>query len=121
MHALLAILAATTLLLQQPLTGALGKGETHAYEVQLRRGESADVVVAQQGVDVIVELVSPAGAIFDAIDGPTGRQGNEEAEILAAESGRYQVRVRPFDENEPVAAYRIELRTRRSVGRTASP
>jgi erythromycin esterase len=67
---------------------------------------------------VIVELVSPKGVVFDAIDGPTGRQGDEGAEILAAESGRYQVRVRPFDASEPVAAYRIALRARRNVAET---
>jgi hypothetical protein len=46
MHALFAVLAAAALVVQQPLTRTLGKGEIHAYEVQLKRGESAEVVVA---------------------------------------------------------------------------
>jgi erythromycin esterase len=97
---------------------ALQPGEAHRYELQLRRGESADVVVQQKGIDVVVELRGPGGALLDAVDGPTGRNGDERAEIVAGESGTYAITVRPYDGNEPAGRYRIEIAEVRSVAAT---
>jgi erythromycin esterase len=82
------------------------------YDVALRRGESAEVIVHQHGIDVIVELRSPHGALLDAVDGPTGREGDERVEIIATESGRYRIHVRPFDANETSGTYTVEVNQR---------
>jgi erythromycin esterase len=98
----------------------LGPGAAHEYELQLRRGESADVVVQQKGVDVVVELRAPNGVLVDEIDGPTGRNGDERVEIIAAEGGPYRLTVRPYGAGEPAGAYRIEVRAVRSVAATGA-
>ena len=85
----------------------LQPGTSHQYELQLNRGESAEVVIRQQGVDVVVELTSPGGKLLDVIDSPTGRYGDEVVEVMAEESGTYGIRVRPFDQLEPVGKYRL--------------
>ncbi|HEX8170775.1 MAG TPA: erythromycin esterase family protein [Thermoanaerobaculia bacterium] len=95
----------------------LSPGGADTYDVKLRRGQSADVVVQQQGVDVVVELRAPDGTLLDEIDGPTGRNGAERAEIVAATGGTYRVRIRPFDANEPAGNYDIHT-TIRSVAET---
>jgi erythromycin esterase len=97
---------------------ALQPGAAHRYELRLRRGESADVVVQQKGIDVVVDIRGPGGALLDEIDGPTGRNGDERAEIIAAESGTYTVTVRPYDEHEPAGRYRIEVAEVRSAAAT---
>jgi hypothetical protein len=96
----------------------LPPGAAHRYEVSLKRGQSADVVVQQKGVDVVVELRAPNGALLDEVDGPTGRNGDERFEIFAKDAGRYAVTVRPFDAKEPAGTYRIEVKEIRGVAAT---
>ena len=96
----------------------LQKGGSDTYALQLKRGESAAIVVHQQGVDVVVEVISPAGALLDSVDGPTGRNGDENVEIIAATSGEYQLRIRPYDANEPAGDYTLEVTAVRSVAAT---
>jgi erythromycin esterase len=96
----------------------LPPGATHAYEVRLKRGESAEVIVEQKGVDVVVELHAPNGTLLDEVDAPTGRNGEERVEILATETGRYGIVVRPYAANEPAGAYVIDVRELRGVAAT---
>ncbi|MGH9948647.1 MAG: erythromycin esterase family protein [Pyrinomonadaceae bacterium] len=100
------------------LEQTLKPGVSHAYAVRLERGESAEVVVRQQGVDVIVDVRNPAGKLLDSIDSPTGRNGDETVEIIAQESGIYGITVRPFDSNEPAGGYRLEVRALRDARET---
>ncbi|HEX6123746.1 MAG TPA: erythromycin esterase family protein, partial [Pyrinomonadaceae bacterium] len=93
-------------------------GESHEYRLNLNRGESAEVVVGQRGVDVIVELRSPAGRILDVIDGPTGRTGDEIVEIIAAERGNYVLIVRPFGRGAASGDYELEVRALRGARET---
>src|SRR4051794_8768366 len=88
------------------------------YDIQLRRGESANVAVHQHGLDVVVELHSPRGTLLDVVDGPTGREGDEHVEIIAVESGRYRIHVRPFDANETSGSYAVEVVARRNAAAT---
>src|SRR6267143_640055 len=101
------------------LEATLKSGISHEYTLRLARGESAEIVVHQQGVDVVVELKSPAGKLLDSIDSPTGRNGDEVVEIIAQESGTYDLQVRPFDSNEPAGSYRLEVKALRGTRETA--
>ena len=96
----------------------LKPGMTHDYALRLAQGESAEVVVHQQGVDVVVDVKSPAGKLLDSIDSPTGRNGDEIVEIIALESGAYGITVRPF-QNEPAGSYRLEVKALRGTRETA--
>ena len=100
------------------LEAALKPGEAHEYTLQLVRGESAEILVRQQGVDVVVGLKSPAGKLLDSIDSPTGRTGDEVVEIIAQETGTYGLIVRPYDRNEPAGGYHLEVRTFRGTSET---
>lgn len=97
----------------------LRPGSSHDYLLGLQRGESAVVAVRQQGVDVIVDVRNPAGKLLDSIDSPTGRSGDEIVEVIAQESGPYRLTVRPFNNNEPVGTYRLEVRALRGMSETA--
>ena len=101
------------------LEGSLTPGTSHQYLLRLERGESAEIVVHQQGVDVVVELRTPDGKLFASIDSPTGRNGDEVVEIMAQESGTYGITVRPFDGNEPAGIYRLEVKALRGTRETA--
>src|SRR5262249_18540398 len=84
-------------------------GVSHTYTLRLTQGESANFVVHQEGVDLVVELYAPNGKLIDSIDSPNGRTGDEPAEIIASESGAYRVTVRPYDSNEPEGKFRLEV------------
>ena len=101
------------------LEATLKPGNSHEYALRLARGELAEIVVHQQGVDVVVELTSPGGKLLDTIDGPTGRNGDEVFEIIAEENGDYRIRVRPIDSNEPTGSYRLEVKALRGTRETA--
>ncbi|MGH9580448.1 MAG: erythromycin esterase family protein [Terriglobales bacterium] len=96
----------------------LEPGASHPYALHLERGQSAEVIVRQMGVDVVVEVVSPAGKVLDSIDSPTGRNGDEVVEVIAQESGTYIIRVRPFDSQEPPGKYRLEVKHLRDIRTT---
>jgi erythromycin esterase len=88
---------------------ALEPGQAHTYSVKLERGDTALIVIRQIGVDVVVEVNSPEGTMIDSIDSPTGRNGDEIAEVEAAESGNYSIRVRPYDSKEPAGRYHLHF------------
>lgn len=88
------------------------------YGLSLERGESAEILVHQNGVDVVVEVRSPAGKLLDSIDSPTGRASFEFAEIFAQERGTYTITVRPFDNREPVGRFRLEVKALRGINET---
>ena len=96
----------------------LSHGGFFDYMVRLVVGESADVVVHQRGVDVVVDVSAPDGRLLDSIDSPTGRTGDEIVEIIAKEAGTYRLRVRPFDAQEPVGKYVLEVRALRTRSET---
>jgi erythromycin esterase len=115
-----ALLLATLLVAGASHEVTLPKGATHGYEVALRRGESAAIVVEQKGVDVIVDVHDPRGLLIDSVDGPTGRAGEERVEILATNAGRFALTVKPFSAHEPEAQYTIRLAALNSAAKTAA-
>ena len=88
------------------------------YALPLKRGQSAEVLVHQRGLDVVVELHSPAGKLLDVIDGPTGDSGDERVEIIAAESGAYRLHIRKYDPKATTGTYTVEVREVRSAAAT---
>jgi erythromycin esterase len=88
---------------------ALSSGQAHTYSLALESGDAALIVVRQIGVDVVVEVNNPKGEMMDSIDSPTGRYGDEIVELEATESGRYSIRVRPIDSNEPSGRYHLHF------------
>lgn len=94
-----------------PGTSRLGElaGGRHIYRLRLGAGESADIVVDQQGVDVVSRLVDSAGTLLLEVDSFSGPRGPEEVfwwtedaadlrlEISswnAGAAGRYELAVR---------------------------
>jgi erythromycin esterase len=94
-------------------------GETHVYTLAVQAGQSADIAVVQEGVDVVVELDGPDGRMMDVIDSPNGRFGDEPVEIIAKASGDYRLRIYP-NADEPVGKYRLEVRAFRDAAATTA-
>ena len=101
------------------IDSTLSPGEAHRYSLQLSAGESANIVVRQIGVDIVVEVRAPDGSVFATVDSPNGRNGDEPVEILARQGGEYLLLVRPYDAAEPAGRYHLEVTARRDVQATA--
>src|SRR5262245_27359880 len=98
----------------------LRPGDTHIYSVALGAGESAFVVVNQMGIDVIVDVIDPAGKVIASVDSPNGRNGDEPVLLEPEARGTYLLRVRPIDANEPVAKYSARYPWRRDAQETGA-
>lgn len=93
-------------------------GEAHAYSLHMKAGESAEIAVVQEGVDVSVEWYDAGGTLRDTVDSPNGRSGDEPVEIIADRDGDYVLRVQPIGAQEPAGRYRLEMRVFRDVDST---
>jgi erythromycin esterase len=98
---------------------SLAPSAAHRFSLRLAKGESANVVVRQIGVDVVLEVRAPDGSLFTTEDSPNGRTGDEPVEILAPASGTYVLLVRPYDASEPAGRYRLEVTALRNTRATA--
>src|SRR5690242_12870056 len=78
------------------------------------------VVERQLGLDVVVEVRAPDGALLQAVDSPTGRTGDERVEIFANRNGAYGVRIRPYGPGEPQGRYRLTVLELRNAQATAT-
>ncbi len=108
---LLSVLLATTLSLPtQPVD--LRGGEKHEYILSLTRGEFVQLVVDQQGIDVVVTVHAPDGTRVAEIDSPNGANGPEPVPVAATVAGRYRIGIRSFDANAQPGKYAIRVEER---------
>lgn len=110
--------APMTLSANTALEATLEAGTSVSYSLRLGRGESAEIVVLQMGIDVVVDVTSPGGKLLGSFDSPNGRNGDEVVEIIAQEKGIYIIQVRSIDAREPAGKYRLEVKHLRDAAAT---
>jgi CHAT domain-containing protein/Tfp pilus assembly protein PilF len=98
-----------------PVTRELHDGEVHLYRLPMQAGDYARVEIVQQGIDVAVVVRSPAGAVLEEVDSPTGRYFTEIASFVAGTGGEHAIEVKPFSADAP-GSYRLILVELRSAG-----
>ena len=106
--------------LREVFDTTLSPGSAHDYTLPLASGGSANIVILQEGVDVVIDLRGPDGNLISTFDSPNGRNGDEPVEILSTKGGLYSIRVRPFSAREPVGQYRLQVIAVRSAPETAA-
>ena len=94
------------------LESTLAGGTTHAYVFDLPAGQFVDVVVDQQGIDVVVELRAPDGRLLTRVDSPNGAEGPEPVPAVAEVAGRYRLEVAAGAGQAP-GRYAIRIGTHR--------
>jgi erythromycin esterase len=88
---------------------AIAPGAAHDYTLRLGRGQSADLVVLQQGVDLVVEVRDARDSLVLSVDSPNGRDGEEPVELFAGRAESFRVRIRPYSPQEPAGRYRLRV------------
>src|SRR2546422_3031403 len=80
--------------LSQRLERMIGGLDTHRYKIALNPGRYLRVAIAQQGIDVVVTVLDPAGRRVARIDRPNGAYGPENVSVIAEAAGDYMLEVR---------------------------
>lgn len=127
---------AGTLELGTPVERELGPGTIHDFTVILEENNFIQLVVEQQGVDVIVKAFSPSGKSIGEYDSPNGKDGPEHVSFVSGAAGphrisvslldpldtttgRFQIKlleVRPANEQELNASKNLRLVKARGIG-----
>ncbi len=83
----------TPLVADVPAERELAGGAKHSYWIALADGESAAVVVEQQGIDVLGRFLSTDGSLITEFDSESRVNGTERADLVATASGNYKLEI----------------------------
>lgn len=115
------LVCATTSAAQSPQPQALGPAfqtpnpgprtlnpaEKHTYPVALKTDDFLNLVVEQQGIDVVVRLVGPEGAVVIQVDSPNDIYGPERLSFIAEQTGIYTLEVESLAQTGDSGKYTI--------------
>lgn len=94
----------------------LAGGQTDAFVVTAAAHDVIDAAVVQEGVDVVVRLRGPDGALLIEADSPTGRRGTEWVALVAEQPGDYRLEVSCARPGTPEGTYRLALGALHAAG-----
>ena len=97
-----------------PVERELKGGMAESFLVQLKAGEFVQVIVEQQGIDVVASLFGPDGKQITRMDSPNSTQGVEPIVAIAEVAGDYRIEVRSNNTRAPSGRFSIEAIARRA-------
>lgn len=98
-----ASLLPSALILQSPAIAQTEKnqtiqnGEARNFPITLQAGQFVRILVEQQGIDLVVTLLSPEGKEIATSDSPNEGEGLEVISTIATISGEYKLLLRSLD------------------------
>src|SRR5215510_9074163 len=98
----------------KPVERELSGGQSHSYKIAVISGQYLHVVVAQRGIDVVVELFAPDGKKISEADSEHLIEGSETVSAIAEAPGAYLIEARSPEKTAKTGRYEIkveELRT----------
>jgi len=73
----------------KPIDRKMLKGENHLYTISLKKGEYAECVVMQKGVDLAIDVKDPSGKKIKTFH-------SKLVSIEALQTGKYELKIYPF-------------------------
>jgi CHAT domain-containing protein/Tfp pilus assembly protein PilF len=98
-----------------PIDRELSGAQAHVYRLALAKDQYAAAIVEQRGIDVVVQLMDPAGKQIAEFDAESRRQGQEFVSLVAGSAGNYELRVRARYEREPAGRYEVRVQEIRAA------
>ncbi|HMV99230.1 MAG TPA: CHAT domain-containing protein [Acidobacteriota bacterium] len=92
-----------------PEPRTLNPAEKHTYPLTLKADDFLNLVVEQQGIDVVVRLVGPDGTVLIQVDSPNGTEGPEPLSFIAELAGDYRLEVESLAKTGSPGKYQITL------------
>jgi CHAT domain-containing protein/Tfp pilus assembly protein PilF len=102
----------------KPVERDIAGGSKHLYNVGINSNEFIYLVVDQRGVDVVVRLYTPEGALIREVDSPNGTQGPEPLSYVSSSGGMFRLEVAPVDPQAPAGRYEVKIAERRPATST---
>lgn len=91
------------------ISATLAGGQAHHYGLRLERDQFVDLVVEQQGIDVILKLFKPDGEQETLVDSPNEAKGPEPLPVLGETAGEYRLSVIAGSDRDPPGRYTLRL------------
>jgi tetratricopeptide (TPR) repeat protein len=91
----------------------LGGGESHIYLANAPAGHYVRVLVEQQGIDVVVSLLSADGSLITKVDNSNGTRGAESVSLSATSEETFRVKVEAREPRAKLAYYSIRIAEQR--------
>jgi CHAT domain-containing protein/Tfp pilus assembly protein PilF len=99
----------TSLELGRTIARELSGGQEHSYQITLAKGQYANLVVEQRGIDLIVQQLGSDGKAIVDFDAEIRDQGEEKIEVVADTAGSYRLLVKAKYPRLPAGRYEIRL------------
>ncbi|MBD2752338.1 erythromycin esterase family protein [Spirosoma validum] len=93
----------------KPIGRDLKVAQTHAYTINLSKGQFLGATVNQQGIDVLIRIFGPGGGKVAEIDSPNGDQGDEPIALEAKAAGTYRIEVSSLEKDATPGRYGISV------------
>ncbi len=71
----------------------IGADQEHGYSVALDMDDYLEIVIEQQGADVVASLLDPGGAVLLEVDSPGGAAGAERVRMVAERAGTHRLEI----------------------------
>ena len=92
-----------------PCNRDLASGQCLTFQISLKQGEFANLVITQHGIDVAASILGQSGDRLGDMDSPNGLQGEESVSIIAPSDSDYIVEIRSYDKWGPSGSIEIAL------------
>lgn len=91
----------------QSFEKSLEGNQKHTYKIEIGSEQLIDLVVEQQGIDVVATLIDESGKSVFEIDSPNGNNGPEPVYFVTEKNGIYTLEVKSLDEKASLGKYKI--------------
>src|SRR5215471_4396786 len=85
----------------QSIKRELAVGQKHTYQIRLSVDQFLNVVIEQQGIDVLAQVIGPDGKEITEFDSVSDLWEKESASLVATASGDYRLIVQPTQKLAP--------------------
>lgn len=94
-----------------PIERQIGPGQVHTFTVAAPENSLVQITVEQKGIDVVVQIYTPAGRKLGEFDTPNGAEGPENVSFVTSEKEPYRVHITPLnrDSDTPAGRYQIKI------------
>lgn len=80
-----------------PISRAVGRGQSQVFTLRLEKDQFVHLVVDQRGIDLIIRVHSPGHQNLAEFDSPNGADGPENVRLAVTAAGNYSVEVAPLN------------------------
>ena len=94
---------------------SLAPGDEHRYQLVMKAGEFAQVIVEQLGIDVVVTVRDSENKPVDEFQDEIRPRGEEQVEVVAGRAGGYTLTIAPAEGIVASGTYAIRVAGRRAA------